>query len=848
MTLLAITSPVVGSVWCLLAVVIWLAAAWFHRGAGPLLRTSLAASRVITAVFFWRLILQAFAAVWATSTTWSEWGLASLAAIVTETVFLCSAAESTLAKSSRRARWLERLLPLPRWLVIGLLAVMLLQPTLSFEEVTESERTVAVVLDISDSMNLPARRSPDDRQTRRQVASQLLAGRAGSRGLLESLREHYNVDVYLMGTTAQPLPASAGAVPEDWSAGTPDWSQSTSMASAVRRITGDIALSELSGVLLLTDGCDHSDVNLRDAAASLRNNAVPCSSVVIGSREAVRDAELVALQAPSQIYHGDELELTAVVRADRLSGQTGVLRLYAEDELIEERELTVETDRHRQNVSFRHQPEDAGIHSYRAELSGLDGEETLENNTASVETWVCRDRLRVLLVDERPRWEFRYLRNLLAGRDRSVYLQAALLEPDRLAGVPEPALVRASALRAFDDCQANALPASEADWLKFDVIILGDVSPHRLGVDGLRAIERFVEMRGGSLVLMAGPAHMPHAYRGTALEDLSPAIIDNAPLQAAVPTSLRFRPTTAGQNHVVLQRAGIATEQAWAMFPELSWRHPCGQAKVGAEVLAWAADAAAPKNVSPQQQRQRSLMLWHRCGGGRVLQLNFDESWRLRYGVGDRIHHQFWGQIVRWCASDRLSVGTDLVRMGTDRLMYTPGDIIRVKARLLDEQRNAIVADGIRAVLTSDGDVVAAAELSADEAGTGLLTGQIGDLPAGGVYRLSLAGADVDRLLQQDPSGVDSVGMQIAVRGTSAAREQLDVVADESLSRQLADWTGGTVVPSPMADQVLSCFGPPSSFERRRWSVPIWNSWPVIALFLCCLSLEWTLRKITGRV
>ncbi|MCR9198558.1 MAG: hypothetical protein NXI04_07945 [Planctomycetaceae bacterium] len=835
-----------GIILCLLILTIWLTVAWLHRRVGRVLQFTAVVVRVFLAVAFWKMMLQAVATVWETSAALPEWWLAMLVAIVTETVFLCSTAESATAEPASRTRWIARLLPVPRWLAIGILGFMLLQPTFFFEEVTESARTVAVVLDISDSMNLPARRRPDDKQTRRQVADQLLVG-AGKPGLLESLRQRYNVNVYLMGATARPLAASAGAFPEDWTVETPDWSRSTRVAATLRRIHGDVALSELSGVLLLTDGCDHSEIDLQNAAAPLRNNTVPCSSVVIGSRAPVRDGEIVSLQAPSQIYHGDGLELTAVIRADQLSGQTAVVRLYADDELIDERSLPINSDRQRENVSFRHRPEDAGMHGYRAELSGLVDEETSQNNSAAVQTWVSSDRLRVLLVDERPRWEFRYLRNLLAGRDRSIYLQAALLAPDRLAGVPAPAIVRASALRAFDDCQANALPDSIDDWLKFDVIMLGDVSPQRLGADGLRALQRFVQDQGGSLVLMAGPSHMPHAYQGTQLEDLSPALIANAPPLMAPQTPLRFRPTKAGQNHVVLQRAGMATEQAWSSFPALTWRHPAGRAKVGAEVLAWAADAAE-QNVDLQQQRQRSLMLWHRCGAGRVLQLNFDESWRLRYGVGDRIHHQFWGQIVRWFASDRLSVGTDLVRMGTDRLMYTPGDVIRVKARLLDEQRQPVVTGDIRAVLTRDDEVVAAVELSADESGTGLLTGRIGDLPGGGRYQLSLAGADVDRLLQRDAADVDSVGMEIAVRATDSARERLDVVADDTVSRQLADWTGGTVVTSAQADRVLSSFGPPSSFERRRWSVPVWNSWPVMAMFLCCLSLEWTLRKVIGRV
>ncbi|MFN9134796.1 MAG: hypothetical protein ACK5YE_03090, partial [Planctomyces sp.] len=135
------------------------------------------------------------------------------------------------------------------------------------------------------------------------------------------------------------------------------------------------------------------------------------------------------------------------------------------------------------------------------ELSALGGEETTGNNSVSRNVRVSGDQIRVLLIEGRPRWDFRYLRNLFAGRDRTVFLQAVLLQPDRLAGIPVPPIVYASAGRAFDDCDATGLPRSESEWLKFDTVVLGDVSPEQLGPDGVRALETFVRKKGGSLVI-----------------------------------------------------------------------------------------------------------------------------------------------------------------------------------------------------------------------------------------------------------------------------------------------------------------------------------------------------------
>ena len=837
---------------CVVALAMWLTMAWLHaafRKQG--LRIALVLPRMGAAFTFWLMVLRTAGGLIETSPYWSFRTIGLVAAVVSEVVFWCYQPVDIPGEPTRRFRAnLTHLFPFVlRIGVIGLLAILLLQPTRSHEEEKRQERTIAVIMDTSASMNLTARTAPDDDRKRREIASELLADRdQGGKGILDALKERYKVDLYQMGATAQrrterEVDAVARQSLPDSDASS-DASQSTDIAAALRRINGDIPSSELSGVILLTDGCDHSDSDVRAAAGFLEGNSVPLNSVLVGSSEPIRDAEVVALQSPSQMFVGDELNLQAVIRADQFQDEPATVRLLEGDEVIEERELRITSERHRETISFRHKPEEARIHNYRVELAGLEDDETPENNTATSQVWVTDDRIRVLIVEERPRWEFRYLRNLFAGRDRSIFLQAVLLKPDTLAGVPEPITVRASALRAFDDCNANALPANEAEWLKFDVIILGDVAPARLGANGVRVLETLVRDLGGSLVVLSGPNHMPHAYGRTALRDLLPAKLTK---QAAnVEAGNRFRPTAAGLKHVVLQRSGINTETAWESVPDLSWRHPASEAKIGATVLAY----AARKNMAAdaEQQRQRALMLWHRFGAGKVLQMNSDESWRLRYGIGDRIHHQFWGQIVRWCASDRLSVGTDFVRMGTDKVMYRVGETIKVKARLLDAQRNPVLDGNVRVNLLQGDEVIHSVELTADAAKSGLLVGDIRDVKKDGAYRIQLVGDDVERLLALDSSDAETVGMEIGIKDIASSSEALDVVADDTVLRQLADWTGGTVATPVNAERVLESLGPESSFNRRRWATPLWNTWPVALAFLSILSLEWVLRKKAGLV
>ena len=145
-------------------------------------------------------------------------------------------------------------------------------------------------------------------------------------------------------------------------------------------------------------------------------------------------------------------------------------------------------------------------------------------------------------------------------------------------------------------------------------------------------------------------------------------------------------------------------------------------------------------------------------------------------------------------------------------------------------------------------EVIHSVELTPDAAKSGLLTAEIRDVKNDGAYRIELVGDDVDRLLALDSSDAESVGMEIGIRNVATGNEALDVVADDTVLRQLADWTGGTVATPADAERVLESLGPESSFSRRRWATPLWNTWPVVLAFLSILSLEWILRKRAGFV
>ena len=74
------------------------------------------------------------------------------------------------------------------------------------------------------------------------------------------------------------------------------------------------------------------------------------------------------------------------------------------------------------------------------------------------------------------------------------------------------------------------MPQNAEEWLKFDVIVLSDVGPNLLPGSVQRILANFVEKRGGTLIVVAGPEFMPRAYLGSALADLLP--VESTPSRA----------------------------------------------------------------------------------------------------------------------------------------------------------------------------------------------------------------------------------------------------------------------------------------------------------------------------
>ena len=645
----------------------------------------------------------------------------------------------------------------------------------------------------------------------------------------------------------------------------------TDYPTALEKIIKDIPSEELAGVLIVSDGRNNGAAGLEPIARRLGLQDVPVCGIVVGGTRLPRDVAIAEVQAPESIFLGDRVRMRVTVRVTGAKGSkinlmmsgasseggAGVSVPTSDGEVVLDKALIdVLTDDYTREVRLTHEPKEHGLRSYSLWTETLDDELFTTNNTWKVDVAVSDDRTNVLLVDDRPRWEFRYLRNLFYGRDKSVHLQYFLVNPDKVeGGTYDASYPPASASREFGDAEAGALPVSRDEWRKFGMIVIGDVDADTLTTDVLDNIRHCVSERGAMLVVIAGRRHMPHSFDDEVLRELLPVRYGAGAGSAASVARLRARLvlTGTGGSHPVMQQSGSYSENAaiWDEMMPVTWRCQVSGVKPGAEVLAYAqseeklaedpVDVAAVASRLDEETSRRtrnSLIVAQDYGRGKVLMLNFDQTWRLRHKVGDTLHHKFWGQVMRWGVGEKLRAGSEGLRLGTDRLIYTPREAPRVLARVTDSNSVGVVNAQLDVVVTR-GDVEVARVTPVYRDGSH------------GMYEVALPPcAELGRyelvMTRKDPGHEAEVQTAFMVVTAKRSIEFSDVTATREHLDLLARSTGGRVVGPARAHELWDAFGEGGTVVAERHERTLWDRPWVLICLLGFLTTEWVLRKRGG--
>ena len=418
----------------------------------------------------------------------------------------------------------------------------------------------------------------------------------------------------------------------------PDWraaltgqtnldTRGTDLGAALNRAAQDASQQSVNAVVLVTDGGHNAPGDPREMAASLRE--VPLFIVPIGSSVIPRDVILHHMQCPKAAFKNDNVMVDAMVTAYYCQGEQVRVELLSDNEVVDSQTVAVSSAVFDGRVSFRWKAAVLGRHVLKVRAVPVPRELSLDNNEAQAEVEVMENTVRVLLADDLPRWEFRYL-SMLFKRDKHVEFDQLLFEPN-------------------DDSQPAAgelsFPQDAEGWRKYRVVILGDVTPAQLSPVQQELLRKYVAEDGGSLVVIAGETAMPAAFAGQPLDAMIPVT------EAAINPDQAFSLAVTAEGSVSaptqLDDDPLASDRIWR---ETSSRlpvynlSPVSHPKPTSHVLIAAA-------TSDPGAGQRAFLSWQYVGLGRVIYIAAPITYELRYGRGDLYHHRFWGQLLRWAVA-----------------------------------------------------------------------------------------------------------------------------------------------------------------------------------------------------
>lgn len=584
-----------------------------------------------------------------------------------------------------------------------------------------------------------------------------------------------------------------------------------SLAQALEATAGQ----PLAGVIVFTDGANNAGRPAAAAIEAARRRQLPLFLVASGVT-APRDLAIVSFTGPAVAFARENAPLQIRLRADGFAGQSTELVVLEGEKEIARRPVTFDQGAEVE-LTIDHTPEKDGEITLSAELVPVSGETTEANNKADTVLRVIDRRIRVLIIEQAPRWEFRYLLDTLS-RDRRVEVRAHMLDSG------DPALGR--------EPGSNFLPElpDARGLLENVIVILGDVDPARLGDERMKALVSLVRDTGGGLVFLSGPKHGPNAFRGTPLEPLLPVVPIVGEPAATYPQPSGLVLTSQGRSSPILRVADNPIDNAalWQNFPGVRWTAQTGPARPAAEVLL--VDPA--KRAGDRPQPALAIMP---SGRGQVFYFGFGETWRWRSRVGEKHYLRVWGQVFLKLGVERLSGASDLVQLNTARPAYTLGDTVVVSGRIFQPDFTPLDAPQVKAALRIE---------PAGDSGAPSITQDVTlrSRPGRpGEYEAEFVARTVGRyslVTERDPAA--GVVFSVDIANLELANPALNL----DLLRQLADATGGAVFReedlASLPDAIAKNRPVATVIQRLE---PAFTAW-LLALLVLLASAEWAIRRL----
>lgn len=743
-------------------------------------------------------------------------------------------------ESTQISARMRGLLAVIRCLVFLLIFLFLFRPVILMQRVNEIKPVSLLLMDNSASMREHDLYAGEESQADLALAAGL-AGPGSLReetrqdlvrrvlmnpqhNLLAGLEERYDLKYYAFDSVMSPM----GGLGDLNSEG-----NTTRLGDALADVVKEYRGRRLSNIILVSDGRSNRGRSPRDGALLAAAEQIPVYTVGVGDPSVPKNISITGVNAPAVVLVNDEVIFKVNIASRGYEGRPVRILLKNKNnkEVLALREATFKGDEVEQQELLYWKAEREGEYHLEVEIPVDPEEQDGGDNTHSLLLRVESARIRVLYVDGYPRWEYRYLKNLLTRVENfevQVYLQSS-----------DPEFIQESSPGVVP---LKRMPAELKDLMDYHVIIFGDVDPSRLDEDMetslriLQQIKEFVEA-GGGFIMEAGLLYSPVAYIDTPIADILPVFVGNYAEQRMIAGPLGDRTFRLKLENPLeppeamrLEKDPIKNRRLWE-DPEFGlsgfyWYHPVERAKPGAEV--WARHPFI-KNRSGNHV----IIATTYYPAGRTLYIGVDSTWRWRFPYRDQYHDLFWRKMVRYLAQNKLRRKDYRFDLNTDRSVYAINERIRIAARIRDVDFKLSQKPVKKIKIMDPQSRVDELELSLVEEGN---------------YEKTMVAQDPGTYQLWIEDDAEAGEVRHAITSFTVTIPQLEAenpILDRAVLQDVARITGGSYfglhdfarLEQSLKDEKQ--IRPLSDPERED----LWSSWWALLAFTGLIALEWILRK-----
>jgi len=282
--------------------------------------------------------------------------------------------------------WLYYLLFSLRFVSVFTISLLLLNLLIKWENVDVQKPILVLAIDNSESMQLN-----DKEKINKSIST-----------IQNELNEKYDLKTYLFG---QKITNNSLANYSD---------KETDISELVNEVQNNFSGRNLGAVILLSDGIINRGENPTNNSFV---QEVPFYSIAWGDTTIKRDLAINKVLSNKFAYLGNTFPIEITVESNEFKGRQTKVTLKEGENLIAEQQITFTKNSQLSNISFNIEAKSGGLKSYTLQVTPLEGEFTVNNNTREIFVEVIENKEKILILSSAPHPDIAAIVNTIQGNE-----------------------------------------------------------------------------------------------------------------------------------------------------------------------------------------------------------------------------------------------------------------------------------------------------------------------------------------------------------------------------------------------------------------------------------------------